>query len=618
MSVNGPGPIEPASAGDTPASTSGSTIGLRLVPVLLAPALAAAFAFSIYVITAAPGAWWGDGLELTAAAKTLGVPHPPGYPLYTLLGHLLLNLFASTDGGRVMTLFSAVLCALGSGLAGGVAYAILRDEPQQVDSTEPRAPVDRGASLLVALGATLCVAFSRTLWEHATFAEVYPLTFFLVTAMALLVVWPGPRGHEPGLSRAVLVALLAGLSTLNHYSAIAAGPLVLFATLSWGRVRSNAGGFIGMLLAIVAICLLGYVWIPFRAAANPPLNFGNADSFGGLIWMLTGGDYGAIQALRSGSASAWSSGAERWLSWWGEQLLGPGRTAVSLVLGAMMILGATIGNLLLAIRRPAWGWGGLALLGATLGFSIFYRIPDIEGYFLPAIPALIMGYAELTRRSIRRTVSPQGRLMIGATVGVLLLTIGLGMLRLHLDKVDKSWDRGPEIWASELLRSLPEDALVLTRQGADSEIYALWYAQMVSGQRPDVSVFGTGFIFSAWYAAYFEAAGRPRIPIFVTDRPPGQKADYDVALIGGIIVPNLRERRVFVTFQDPVLERYFSPRPVSRLLPEEYYERTAYRLNPPGPVLYELRRSLQFEPHAMEKFQERYPVNRTESRLPGV
>lgn len=565
-----------------------------------APALAGLFALAVYAATAAPGAWWGDGLELTTAAKVLGIPHPPGYPLYTILGHLLLSIFTGADAGRVMTLFSSAMAALSAALIGAVAWLVLRDGAVPADARPAR-----GAASMTALGFTLVAAFSWTLWDQATFAEVYPFSLVLVAAMTLAAAWPGRGGEAPGPGRVALITFLAGLSALHHYSAAAAGPLVLLSVLDWGRRRARPVPHLALLLFIFTLCLSGYAYLPLRAAANPPLNFGNPDSWAGLLWMLRGGQYGQIQGL-SGGLRPGLAGAERWLLWWGEQVLGPGDGTAPRVLGAVLVLSAAAGNALLAMRRGALGLGALAMIAATLLFGAVYRIPDIEGYFLPALPAAAVGWAELVRRAAALPSGAAARLIVGATAGTALVLAGLGLLVTHARMVDKSWDRGPEVWAGAVLDALPEGAVVLTRQAADSEIYALWYAQMVEGKRPDVTVFGTGFIFSGWYGRYFEAEGRPRVPVFTTDRAPGSKQDYDIALVGGVIVPNLKERRVFTTFQDPTLEEYFLPRSVADLLPAEYYERTAYRLNPPGPRLYELTRNLQLEPVAEALFRDMY------------
>lgn len=573
----------------------------------IAPFLAGAFAVAVYATTAAPGAWWGDGLELTAAAKVLGIPHPPGYPLYTLLGHLLLTAVSGIDPGRAMTLFSALMCGVSAALTGSAALRLLFEPPSVEEGQARQAVFSRGAAALLALGLTLLVAFTRTLWEHGTFAEVYPLSLALVCAMVLVAGWPSLPGESPGHGRVLLIALLAGLSALNHYSAAAAGPLVLFSVIAWGRKRGRAGASVALLFVVFAICFCGYLWLPLRAASNPPLNFGNPDSLRGLLWMLTGGQYTQIQALQGGGAlHRLSLGAGTWFRWWGGQFISSENVFLISALSLIILFPAVAGLLHLSLRSRALGLGLLAMLASTLIFGMIYRIPDIDAYFLPGLPAAVLGWAELIRIFVLRYAPPRWRSMAAATCGILLISLALIVLQTHAHEMDKSWDRGPEVWAANVLDALPAGAVVLTRQGSDAEIYALWYAQIVEGKRPDVTVFGTGFIFSGWYGSYFKSAGRPEVPVFVTDRAPGSKADYDIALIGGVIVPNLKKRRVFLTYRDPVIEEYFSPRPTAELLPAEYYEQTQYTLNAPGSRLYELTRNLQFEPLAEARFREMY------------
>jgi hypothetical protein len=586
-------------------STASEGTGLRGLITAAAPIVGALFVAAVYALTAAPGAWWGDGLELTAAASVLGIAHPPGYPLYTVLGHLLIRVLGGVDPGRLMALVSAGLCASSAALIGLTAFRVLRGNGDARLPGETGAGLSHGPAAFIALGATLAAGFSYTIWDHATYAEVYPLTLALVCAMTLVAVGPGGAGEAPGVGRVVLLAILSGLSALNHYSAVAAAPLVVLTVIMWGRHRNRMPLYVAVLVGIFAISLSGYAYLPWRASQNPPLNFGNPDSFAGLLWMLRGGQYGQLFLPgASGLAAQAGQGIGRWTAWWGEQVLGPGRPGAATGLGAVLALSALGGQALLARRRFALGAGALTGMITTLMFSILYRIPDIEGFFLPAAPMAALGWMELARRMAGLPSRPLARQAAGVTLGVALTLGALGLLITHSRGIDKSWDRGPEAWADGVFAALPEGSLILTRQGYDSEIYALWYAQMVGGKRPDVTVFGTGFIFSGWYGRYFEAEGRPKVPVFVTDRPPGTKEVYDIALIGGVIVPNLRERRVFTTFLDPTLEQYFAPRAVAELLPAEYYDATAYKLNPPGRTLYELRRNLQIEPIATQRFVE--------------
>lgn len=563
--------------------------------------------FIVYAVTGAPGAWWGDGLELTAAAATLGVPHPTGYPLYLLAGHLLIRAFSFLDPGRVMTLFSSLCCAAAGGLLA-LFFQERMDETLEAyrgRGPEPREPGASLAGLIGGAGLALMLGFTSTLWDHATFAEVYPLTFLLVAASLFCA----GRG-TPGV---VGLACITGLAMLNHYSFAAMGPLILF-TL-WSRAGAPRRAALGTLLfaAIALPFLLLYAYIPLRAAVNPPINIGDAQGWRGLIWVLSGGDYGHTDAL---AHPAWKdralSGLSRWLFWWGEQALparltresGPVGTSLGLQLGWMLAAGGLAGCLILARRRPALGYGLSISMLATLAFGVLHPIPDIDPYFLPALAPCAAGWMELVitlTASARRAwpALPHGRRVAAAP-----LILAIAAFASHFPEIDKSWDEGPRVWAGNLLEGLPQDALVLTRQAADGEIYSLWYEQIVKHRRPDVTVFGTGFIFSGWYARYFESAGRPRIPLFVTQRPPGDKNIFDVALLGGVIMPNVPHRRVFSTYLDPTLERYMAPVAVKELLPDDYYARTAYKLNPPGRMLYELHPDAAFGPLAASRFRE--------------
>jgi len=78
--------------------------------------------WALYAYTALPTLPFGDGPELIAAAACLGVAHPPGYPLYTLLGWVALQVPAGEPAWRV-NLLSGLFAALACGAA---AWLVLR------------------------------------------------------------------------------------------------------------------------------------------------------------------------------------------------------------------------------------------------------------------------------------------------------------------------------------------------------------------------------------------------------------------------------------------------------------------------------------------------------------
>src|SRR6266404_227833 len=77
---------------------------------------AAVLAFVVYVWTLAPSVTLEYSGELVTAANTLGVPHPPGYPLWTMLAWLWQRIVPFGNIAWRVNLLSAFLGALAAGL----------------------------------------------------------------------------------------------------------------------------------------------------------------------------------------------------------------------------------------------------------------------------------------------------------------------------------------------------------------------------------------------------------------------------------------------------------------------------------------------------------------------
>ena len=126
-------------------------------------ALLALASFALYAATAAPSVatLFDDSLEFQVVAPTLGIAHPSGYPLYTLLGKLATLLIPFRDAAGRLNLFSA-LCAAA---AVGILYLVAA-----------KLAGNRAAAAV----ATIAFAISPAWWSQATIAEVYALHGLLV------------------------------------------------------------------------------------------------------------------------------------------------------------------------------------------------------------------------------------------------------------------------------------------------------------------------------------------------------------------------------------------------------------------------------------------------------
>ncbi len=169
----------------------------------------------IYLRTMAPTLSFWDCGEFIATAVTLGIPHPPGAPLYLLLGRLFSMIPLSGDiGARVN-----VISTLASSATVMLTYLIIiklitlyRQRDADVWSMPEKLSAYGGA----VVGA-LALAFSDSFWFNAVEAEVYALSS-LFTA---LVVWLILRWYEeepaPGNERWILLVMyIIGLSIGVH------------------------------------------------------------------------------------------------------------------------------------------------------------------------------------------------------------------------------------------------------------------------------------------------------------------------------------------------------------------------------------------------------------------
>jgi hypothetical protein len=162
---------------------------------------------ALYTWTLAPGMVRGDGAELQITLARLGVAHPTGYPLYTLLGWLWARLLPIGSTAWRINLISAVAGAGAVTLAYAIGYRLTR-------------------RVLPALAGALFFAFSPTFWTQASVTEVYALHILFFTAVLyLLLVWrdAGPRRFHI----LVVIAFVCGLSLSHHRTMLLLAPAIL-------------------------------------------------------------------------------------------------------------------------------------------------------------------------------------------------------------------------------------------------------------------------------------------------------------------------------------------------------------------------------------------------------
>ena len=246
--------------------------------------------FAVYLATLAPTLSWRnegrDGGDLISAICTLGIPHPPGYPLYTLLGKLFSTLPLGDVAYRI-NLMSAFFGAAAVAAVFLCQVSLWRREPHEGS----RGRAGLALALVPAVIGGLAFAFSRTFWSQATIAEVYTLGA-LLNGLALLLVLGSPSSAErPRAAYLIALGTVAGLS-LGHHLAnslwlVACGTYLVLRRPAWlWRPRTVA-----MLAGGLALGLAPYLYLPVRAAAHPAANWGDPQTLAGFLWVVTAEPY---------------------------------------------------------------------------------------------------------------------------------------------------------------------------------------------------------------------------------------------------------------------------------------------------------------------------------------
>jgi hypothetical protein len=453
-----------------------------------------------YVLAAAPGGVWYDTEEIAAAAFRLGVSHPPGQALHTVLGKAATLLPLGSIVFR-----TNVLSAIGAGIAVALLGIVCARLARAIGAGPGRARA-AGLAAAVALGT------SDALVGQATRTEVYApaIALSLVGLAATARFCEGPRDL-----RALGVAgLAAGLAATLHPPA---GISLVLAT-AWLVVLLDPKAVlrprpivVAALSVVAGLLPLALLFLRCRGARTPCwtesmtiAEFGKYVAGRGYAHNLQGGA-DMVRALEDALAFVLSRA---------------GYLPVAL-LGALALVST--------LRSESPRRWGLAYLGAFLlplpllaVMAFEEENPDVHGYLLPTFALLFAtaGAALASRAVSLRTFGVLG-------VALLVMPPALGT---RLARTLRPAYVLPDLFVDEAMSEPPPRALLMT--SSDQMAFGAGYAQLVEGDRPDVVVLVEGLCGTKrhWADAHRRRAFLDRRRARPRGAPSGQEAMAAAAL----------------------------------------------------------------------------------------
>lgn len=401
----------------------------------------ALLSLAAYWATAAPSITWAgggtDSGDVATAVAVLGIAHPPGYPLFVVTGHGVARALGWIEPARAVTLYCGTLAAVGIWLVYRAARVL-------------------SGSSMAAAGGALALGLAPLWWGQANHATPHALNALFAAALVWLAIrWTRVAPSSPEL---FVGGAVTGLAASHHLTLLA---LWAGLVLVEHRLLSRVG------IAGFVLGLAPWLALPIIAASEPAHAWGDPTTLAGFLDLVLARDY---RGYLEPSAARVAYGV---------------RTVV-LGLGAIAFVAAAIGLTRVWDRARRYGWFVAAVVVVELGFFAAYAARDVEAYLLPAAAALVPAAAV-------------GFAMARRWVGLAAATAVVASIAAAWPAVDLRADRAAIQFAQETLASAPAGVALVTDD--DRATFALWYAHVALGDRPDVAVVDRSMAAFPWYRA---------------------------------------------------------------------------------------------------------------------
>lgn len=425
--------------------------------------------FFFFLFFQAKGIYTGDSGDLVTAAALMGVPHPPGYPLYTFVGFLVSKLPLFTVSWRI-TLLSSLPHAITIGLVYALVVRLTKNKLSGIFAS------------LVLIGNYLFFLYSVT-------PEVFALLdMFFIILFTLIFVW-----YETKNNRYFLWAgFVFGLSLTHHHVILFWVPAALFLVTRAVKSGRIATPPLRHCLRYFLLGLLPYAYAPIAGLGDQVINWDRPVNIPGFIRLITRADYGSfISGPMFGTSIS-----ERFVSLVTVfRFLPLDFTVVGLVLvvAGLWFLWRTHREVSMYWLLAVVFMGPVFLMYASFPLASAFTLGTYERFLLPVyvLVSLLIGVGlfqvQLWVRRVGNRVFKKKIpvLSMGVSVVLFLYPLSLGYITVYR-MIGIRDDMTAENLAGDILGTLPDRAVVLL--GRDTVLFTTQYLRYAVGVRPDTIV----------------------------------------------------------------------------------------------------------------------------------
>lgn len=411
----------------------------------------------------------GDAGDFLSAILTRGIPHPTGYPTYTILGILFQYLPVSTPVFRGV-LGSLIPASLAAGLLTAWVLFVCGEKT--------------ALYLSAAAIAGLAWGTAPLLFSQAVIVEVHGLQSLFMVLTLWWITFNLRPDSQNYVGWILGLSLLVGLGFGNHILGALLLPAALLAWIIFVK-RTGSWALVLVQLVMILVGLLVYIYLPLSARGYSPVNWGNPQTWSGFLWEVTGNPY---RGLLFGAAVPVVWERIRSVSSLLMDQFGP----LGLVAGA---IGAIQFSFPIKWLRWILVWSFIVYFIVAIGYNTL----DSVGYLLPAVMvyAIWIGLAVVSLWSLNWKRIPVGIILI------VLLVVFMGIrIPGTRDRLDPRLQDEPARFAEQLLKDAPRDAIVFTT--TDGDTFPLWYYHFGLHARSDLRVVVRSLTQFVWYQQTLE------------------------------------------------------------------------------------------------------------------